>query len=166
MLLDRWRARRALASRSPPCTVADRADPRLRTAVLALCQVLDAPHSLGDPIWHQRWEGDLQLVGLDARTRAVTDVRQRIARTVHELSLRHMARRGRRLVVVVLCEPEGAEGMSGWHARLQDDQGEVGQADWSAARRNVAVLAIDGEGRSQLFGGDAQIQAAVAAWRG
>jgi hypothetical protein len=166
MLLDRWRARRALLSRSPPSTTEDSGDAGLRAVVDALSVALDAPNSLGDPIWHHRWEGDLQVVGLDAAKRSVSDVRQRLARTVHELALRHMASRGRRLLAVVRCAPEGGEGLEGWHARLWEDQGEVGVADWKAARRNVAVLLLGPDDERQLFGSDRAITAAVKAWSG
>ncbi len=164
MFLDRWRARRAILSRTPPSTVDDAADPRLREVVEALREPVGADNSLGDPSWHFRWEGELQLVGLDATTRSVTDVRQRLLRLVHELDLRHLPRRARRVLAVVLCAPEPSEGFPGWHARLQDDQGEVGESDWRAARGRIAVLAIDGAGRHALFGGDHAVSRAVEAW--
>jgi hypothetical protein len=164
MFLDRWRARRAIMSRTPPSTIEDAADPRLALFVKDLSERLCSPYSLGDPLWHQRWEGELQIVGLDAATRSVCDVRQRLARTVHELALRHMARRGRRVLAVILCAPEEREGLVGWHARLQDDQGEVGTSDWKAAARSISVLALDAASEHQLFGGDAQIVAAVESW--
>lgn len=172
MLLDRFWARRALLSRSPPATVEDLPDPRLASVVASLCRLLDAPYSLGDPIWHQRWEGEVQIVGLDARRRSVSDVRQRIARTVHELTLRHMAARGRRLVALILCEPEGGEGLVGFHARLQDDRGEVGPADWRRVSRRVTVLLMGprapggGAGECAVFGADRRLTAALADFRG
>lgn len=166
MLLDRWRARRALLSRSPPSTVEDSGDTGLRAVVDGLSVALGAPNSLGDPIWHHRWEGDLQVVGLDAANRSVSDVRQRLARTVHELALRHMASRGRRMLAVVRCSPEDGEGLKGWHARLWEDQGEVGVADWKAARSNVTVLLLGPDDERQLFGGDRDIKAAVEAAAG
>lgn len=166
MLLDRWRARRAIATRTPPSPVNDPADPRLREVVEALIPLVDAPNSLGDPSWHYRWEGELQLVGLDATRRSVTDVRQRLVRLVHENDLRHMARRARRVLAVVLCAPHGEEGLRGWHLRLDDDRGEVGEADWRAARRRLAVLAVDAgqPARHALFGGDRAIRQAVERW--
>lgn len=154
MFLDRWRARRALVSRTPPTTVEDPAHPRLISAVRSLCDTVACPFSVGDPIWHQRWEGDLQLVALDARSRSVSDVRQRLTRTSHELALRHMAARGRRMLAVVLCEPEGGEGLTGFHSRLQDDRGEVGQDDWRRVSRKVSVLLLEVDGKHQLFGND------------
>jgi hypothetical protein len=167
MLLDRWRARRAIATRTPPSPVSDPAAPALRTAVETLAPLVRATDSLGDPSWHYRWEGELQLVGLDATRRSVTDVRQRLVRLVHEDELRHMARRARRVLAVVLCAPHGGEGLRGWHARLDDDQGEVGVSDWRAARRKLAVLAVDAAdpSRCELVGGDRAIRQAVDAWR-
>ncbi|MFT7464473.1 MAG: hypothetical protein ACI9EF_002829 [Pseudohongiellaceae bacterium] len=164
MILDRWRARRAIMTRTPPTSVEDQPNPALVPMVRDLSERLVAPFSLGDPIWHQRWEGELQVLGLDALTRSVSDVRQRLARTGHELALRHMARRGRRVFAVILCAPVGDEGLVGWHSRLQDDQGEVGPADWRAASRLLSVLAVGVDGEHQLFGGDGQISAAVSAW--
>jgi hypothetical protein len=164
MLFDRWRARRAIATRSAPTPVSDRADPRLFQAVEQVRVAVGALDSLGDPSWHYRWEGELQLVGLDALTRSVTDVRQRLLRLVHECDLRHLAARRRRVLAVVLCEPRPGEGLSGWHARLDDDQGEVGVSDWRAARRRIAVLGIDAEGRTELFGGEGAVSQAVGRW--
>jgi hypothetical protein len=169
MLFDRWRARRAILSRNPPSSVTEPADPRLRAVVEALGSRLGSTDSLGDPCWHYRWEGELQLVGLDATSRSVTDVRQRLLRLVHELDLRHLPRRARRVLAVVLCAPEPSEGLAGWHARLSDDEGEVGVGDWRAARGRITVLAVDagvdGVGTSRLFGGDQRVTAAVEAWR-
>jgi hypothetical protein len=169
MLFDRWRARRAILSRTPPSSIEEPADPRLRTIVEALGARLGSIDSLGDPSWHFRWEGELQLVGVDATSRSVTDVRQRLLRLVHELDLRHLPRRARRVLAVVLCSPEAGEGLVGWHARLQDDQGEVGVGDWRAARRRIAVLAVDGGGTDvatpKLFGGDHTVTQAVEAWQ-
>src|SRR5262245_37562581 len=109
MLLDRWRARRAIATRTPPSTINDQADPRLLQAVEAIKPCVDALESLGDPNWHYRWEGALQLVGLDATSRSVTEVRQRLVRLVHECDLRHMSRRRKRVLAVVLCAPREDE---------------------------------------------------------
>ena len=122
--------------------------------------------SLGDPSWHYRWEGELQLVGLDATRRSVTDVRQRLVRLVHENDLRHMARRARRVLAVVLCAPRENEGLRGWYLRLEDDRGEIGEADWRAARRRIAVLALDAADprHHELFGGDRFVRQAVARW--
>jgi len=166
MLLDRWRARRAIATRTPPSPVNDQAAPALRAAVESLAALLDTPNSLGDPSFHYRWEGELQLVGLDATRRSVTDVRQRLARLVHENDLRHMARRARRVLAVVLCAPRENEGLRGWFQRLEDDRGEVGESDWRAARRHITVLALDAAepGRHELFGGDRSVRQAVASW--
>jgi hypothetical protein len=161
MLLDRWRARRAIATRTAPSPVADPADPRLLRVVEAVKPAVETPDSLGDPGWHYRWDGRLQLVGLDARTRSVCDVRQRLARLVHECDLRHLAPRQRRVLAIVLCEPREGEGLSGWHARLWDDRGEVGEADWKAARRRIAVLALGVDGTHALFGGDRELREAV-----
>ncbi len=164
MLLDRWRARRAIASRTAPSTINDPADPRLLAAVESLKVLADAQESLGDPNWHYRWEGALQLVGLDATARSVTEVRQRLVRLVHECDLRHMSRRRRRVLAVVLCAPREGEDLRGLHLRLDDDQGEVGASDWRAARRRIALLLVDGGGRHQLFGGDREIRQAVEAF--
>ena len=166
MLLDRWRARRAIATRTPPSPVNDPAAPALRALVEGLAQHVQSRDSLGDPSWHFRWEGELQLVGLDATRRSVTDVRQRLVRLVHENDLRHMARRARRVLAVVLCAPRENEGLRGWFLRLEDDRGEIGEADWRAARRRVAVLAVDASdtSRRELFGGDRFIRQAVATW--
>ena len=164
MILDRWRARRAILTRSAPSSVETPADPALRPLVEELREPLGALHSLGDPLWHYRWEGERQLVGLDARSRSVTDVRQRLLRLIHELDLRHLPRRARRVVAVVLCAPKGDEGLTGWHARLMDDQGEVGAADWRAARRRCAVLAVGPDGGHDLFGGDAGLHRLVERW--
>ena len=165
MLLDRWRARRAIATRTAPSPVNDPADPALRTAVETLLPFTETPDSLGDPTWHYRWEGELQVVGLDAAQRSVTDLRQRLTRLVHENDLRHMARRARRVLAVVRCSPKGGEGLRGWFLRLENDQDEVG-ADWAAVRRRVAVLALDAADplRHELFGGDRFVQQAVAKW--
>jgi len=166
MLLDRWRARRAIATRQPPSPVNDVADPALRVAVEALGARLGAQASLGDPAWHYRWEGSLQLVGLDAAARSVSDVRQRLARLVHECDLRHLPRRTRRVLAVIRCAPREGEDLRGWYLRLQHDRGEVGAADWSAARRRIAVLLLDShpEGGHMLFGGDLAVRSAVEAW--
>jgi hypothetical protein len=166
MLLDRWRARRAIATRTPPSPVNDPAEPALRTVVEELAPRLQSRDSLGDPSWHYRWEGELQLVGLDATRRSVTDVRQRLVRLVHENDLRHMARRARRVLAVVLCAPRETEGLRGWFLRLEDDRGEVGESDWRAARRRVALLLVDSAdpSRAELFGGDRFIRQAVSAW--
>jgi hypothetical protein len=166
MLLDRWRARRAIATRSSPAPILDVADPRLATAVESLKEAVHAQDSLGDPSWHQRWDGELQLVGLDALSRSVTDVRQRLLRLAHECDLRHLPRRNRRILAVVLCRPRENEGLAGWYRRLDDDQGEVGTADWRAARRRMAVLALDDEGARCLFGGDRELSEATRAFLG
>jgi hypothetical protein len=165
MLLDRWRARRAIATRTSPSPVNDPAHPALRQVVEALIPLVQAPDSLGDPSWHFRWEGELQLVGLDAERRSVTDVRQRLTRLVHENDLRHMARRARRVLAVVRVAPRENEGLRGWFLRLEDDQDEVGP-DWRAARRRLAVLAVDAADpqRHELFGGDRFIRLAVEKW--
>jgi len=165
MLLDRWRARRAIATRSAPSPVADRASPALFAAVEQVRAQAGALDSLGDPSWHYRWEGELQLVGLDALTRSVTDVRQRLLRLVHECELRHLTARRKRVLAVVLCEPREGEGLKGWHARLDDDQGEVGVRDWRAARRRITVLALEPGGAAELFGGDGQMRQAFEAWQ-
>jgi hypothetical protein len=164
MLFDRWRAQRAIATRSAPSPVNDPAAPELFEAVESLKAAARCPDSLGDPNWHYRWEGDVQLVGLDARTRSVTDVRQRLLRLVHECDLRHMPRDRRRVLAAVLCEPRPDEDLRGWCLRLDHDEGEVGAADWRAARRRIAVLALDGRGGQHLLGGDRAIRLAVAAW--
>jgi hypothetical protein len=164
MVLDRWRARRAIATRTAPAAITDQADPRLLRLVEELKGVLATPDSLGDPLWHYRWDGDLQLVGLDARSRSVTDVRQRLLRLVHECDLRHLTRRRRRVLAVVLCRPQKGERLSGWHERLRTDRGEVGTADWRAARRRIAVLAVDEDGDPELFGGDAELRESVGRW--
>ena len=165
MLLDRWRARRAIATRTPPSPVNDPAAPALRALVEGLAQHVQSRDSLGDPSWHYRWEGELQLVGLDAARRSVTDVRQRLVRLVHENDLRHMARRARRVLAVVRCAPREHEGLRGWFLRLEDDQDEVGP-DWRAARRRIAVLAVDAADPHQheLFGGDRFVRLAVEKW--
>jgi len=164
MLFDRWRAQRAIATRSAPSTVNDPASPELFAAVESLKLVAGCLDSLGDPNWHYRWEGDVQLVGLDATARSVTDVRQRLLRLVHECDLRHMPRARRRVLAVVRCEPQAGEGLAGWCQRLDHDEDEVGASDWRAARRRIAVLALDGDGAHALSGGDRAIREAVAAW--
>jgi hypothetical protein len=68
------------------------------------------------------------------------------------------------VLAVVLCEPRPGEGLAGWHARLDDDRGEVGVSDWRAARRRIAVLGVDGDGGSELFGGDRWIRQVVERW--
>ena len=64
---------------------------------------------------------------------------------------------------------EGNDGLDGWHARMQVDQGEVGERDWRAARGRIAVLVVDarvdGVGTYKLFGGDHNVVAAVEAWQ-
>ncbi|MHC4846340.1 MAG: hypothetical protein ACYTCU_09280 [Planctomycetota bacterium] len=162
MLLDRWRAQRAIATRTGPSPIEDFADPRLVEVVEALKPAVGSLVSLGDPSWHLRWDGALQLVGLDATSRSVTDVRQRLVRLAHECDLRHMARRARRILLVVLCTPREGEGLQGWFKRLDDDQGEVGASDWRAARRRMAILALDGDGNRRLFGGDRDVREAAA----
>ena len=169
MLFDRWRARRAILSRTPPSSIEDPADPQLRSVVEGLAAHMEYFESLGDPSWHYRWEGELQLVGLDATSRSVTDVRQRLLRLVHELDLRHLPRRARRVLAVVLCAPGEGEGLEGWHARLQDDRGEVGESDWRAARKRIAILAVkiseaDGS-HHRLFGGDHAVARLVETWQ-
>jgi hypothetical protein len=165
MIFDRWRARRAIATRSSPTPISDSADPRLFAAVEELKGLVAADDSLGDPVWHYRWDGDLQLVGLDARTRSVTDVRQRLLRLVHECDLRHLTPRRRRVLAVVLCSPRGGEGLAGWHRRLDEDKGEVGVADWRVARRRVNVLALDTSGGVELFGRDPELAGTLGGWR-
>jgi hypothetical protein len=161
MFFDRWRARRAILSRSAPSSVEDEAHPRLREVVESLLDPLGTPYSLGDPSWHYRWEGDLQLVGLDATQRSVTDVRQRLLRLVHELELRHLSRSVRRVLAVVLCAPQDGEDLEAWHARLRVDQGEVGERDWRAARRRIELLAITPDGQHAYFGTDVDLRRAV-----
>ncbi len=164
MLFDRWRAQRAIATRSAPSVVNEPAAPELFEAVESMKVAVSCLDSLGDPNWHYRWEGDVQLVGLDATTRSVTDVRQRLLRLVHECDLRHMPRGRRRVLAVVRCEPHEDEDLAGWALRLDHDEGEVGASDWRAARRRIAVLAIDGSGAHLLTGGDRPIREAVATW--
>jgi hypothetical protein len=166
MLFDRWRARRAIATRTGPSPIEDFADPRLVEVVESLKTAVGAQISLGDPSWHCRWDGALQLVGLDASSRSVTDVRQRLLRLAHECDLRHLPRRARRILLVVLCSPREGEDLQGWFKRLDDDQGEVGASDWRAAKRRMAVLALDGEGGRQLFGGDRDVREATSALLG
>ncbi len=163
MFLDRWRARRAIATRTPPSTVNDPADPRLLAAVEALKAAVDAPNSMGDPCWHFRWEGALQLVGLDASSRSTADVRQRLLRLVHECDLRHMHRLGRRVLAVVLCRPAEGEGLAGWLRRLEHDPHDE-NGDWRAAHRRVAVLALTPQGEALLSGGDREIRRNVQEW--
>jgi len=162
MLFDRWRARRAIATRTGPAPIEDLPDQALVTLVDSLKLAVGAQDSLGDPSWHLRWDGELQLVGLDATSRSVTDVRQRLLRLAHECDLRHLPRRARRVLLVVLCSPREGEGLSGWFKRLDDDQGEVGASDWRAARGRMAVLALDTDGSRQLFGGDRAVREAAA----
>jgi len=163
MLLDRFRARKALRTRTPPAPVDDAPPAALTQVVEALKAPLDARESLGDPTWHHRWEGALHLVGLDVRARSMSDLRQRIVRLVHENELRHLPRRRKRVVVVALCEP-GERGFDGFHHALEDERGEVGLADWRSARRHLAVLAVTPDGRYRLLGGDRAVQRGVAAW--
>jgi len=163
MFLDRWRAQRGLLTRSPPSTITDPPPARLTAAVEALKPLLGADESMGDPTWHHRWDGALQLVGLDATERSVSDVRQRLVRLIHECDLGHMARRRRRVLAVVLCRPDAGD-LRSWHAALDDDQGEVGPSVWRAARRRIGVLALDEQGGAQLFGGDRSIEKAVLSW--
>jgi hypothetical protein len=84
---------------------------------------------------------------------------------VHENDLRHMARRARRVLAVVRVAPRENEGLRGWFLRLEDDQDEVGP-DWRAARRRLAVLAVDAADpqRHELFGGDRFVRLAVEKW--
>ena len=164
-MFDTWRARKALKTRTAPSTVDEAPHPQLVEVVEALRLPLGAPHSLGDPTWHLRWEGELHLVGLDAVTRSTADVRQRLTRLVHENELRHLPRRGKRVVAVVRCDPAGADGIDGWYAKLQTDHGEVGPADWRAARRHCAIVALTPDGRSRLFGGDRVVRDAVDVWQ-
>ncbi len=164
MISDRWRARRAIKTRTPPTAVVSPADPRLFAIVESLKQPVGADISLGDPSWHFRWEGELQLVGLDATDRSVSDVRQRLARLVHECSLRHLPTRARRVLAALLVQPRADEDLRGLFTRLDDDQGEVGQSDWHAARRHVALLLVDRGGSHRLFGADRALQEQLATW--
>jgi hypothetical protein len=164
MLFDRWRAQRAIATRSAPSPVNDPASPELFAAVESLKGAVDCPDSLGDPNWHYRWEGTLQLVGLDARTRSVSDVRQRLLRLVHECDLRHMPRARRRVLAVVLCEPRDGEDLRAWNLRLDNDADEAGSSDWRAVRGRIAVLALDGRGGHALSGGDRRVRESVERW--
>jgi hypothetical protein len=164
MLFEKWRARRMLQYRTDPVPITDVADPVLFGVVESLRAAVGADCSLGDPHWHYRWEGEVQVVGLDATTRSVTDVRQRLARLVHEIVLRHLPARAKRVLAVVLVSDEAGMDLRGWLARLDDDQGEVGVLTWRSARRRIAVLAITRDGRHRLSGADRQIETTVGAW--
>lgn len=157
--LDRWRAQRALLTRTAPNPAGGQADERLLAVLESLRRPLGAVNSLGDPLWHARWEGELQLVGLDARTRATGDVRQRLTRLVHEMDLRHVGARARRVVAVLLCDP-GDGGLRAWLERLFEDRGEVGSA-WDAVRDRVTVLVLDGHGEHALRSRDDALGAAL-----
>ena len=89
----------------------------LADVVEALRPHLGRVYSVGDPIWHLRWEGERPLVGLDARKRSESDVRQRLLRTLHELDLRHLPRDQRRLLAVLLV-PDGTAASDAWGRAL------------------------------------------------
>ncbi|MED5329725.1 MAG: hypothetical protein VX916_00340 [Planctomycetota bacterium] len=162
MLLDRWRARRGIRTRNPPNPVSEPPSPLLTEAVEGLKEPAGTPYSMGDPNWHYRWDGALQLVGIDATNRSRADVRQRLVRLVHECDLAHMSRKAKRVLAVVLCHPEEGN-LRLWHSYLDDGSLENDGA-WPAARRRVAVLAMDDQGHHRLFGGDRDIERAVEQW--
>lgn len=164
MLIERWWARHHIQNATNPTPVADPGDPALADAVNSLCPHFGDPYSCGDPNWHFRWEGELQIVGLDATSRSVTDVRQRLVRLSHELALRHLPGRARRILAVVLVGEAAAADLVGWYARLDDDQGELGRMNWRLARRRVSVLAVTRSGAHRLFGGDRSVASRVASW--
>jgi hypothetical protein len=164
MLFEKWRARRMLQYRTDPVPVTDVADPVLFEVVESLRAAVGADCSLGDPHWHYRWEGEVQLVGLDATTRSVTDVRQRLTRLVHEIVLRHLPARAKRVLAVALVDDERGADLRGWLARLDDDRGEIGVLTWRSARRRIAVLVIDRSGRHRLSGADRDVEAAYRLW--
>ena len=138
-------------TRTAPSPAGGTLDPDLSTRLDALRGALGASQRVDDPYWQARWEGELQLVGLDARTRATGDVRQRLTRLVHELDLRHMAPRARRVVAVLLCAPRDDEGLDGWLARLAVDRGEVGSA-WEPVRPRITVVVQDEAGGLRVHG--------------
>lgn len=147
----------------PPTAVEDPAPVELERVVEGLRPHLGQVYSVGDPIWQLRWEGELPLVALDARKRSVSDLRQRLVRTLHELDLRHLPRTQRRLLAVVLA-PEGAAASAAWGAQLHalGDDGLSG--DWRRLRHRVALLVVETDGSHRLHEHARFAQAAVTAW--
>ncbi len=162
MLLDRWRAQRAIRTRTAPTAIRETAPEVLVRAIEDLKQRLQVKVSVSDPNWHLRWTGDLQLVGLDARARSTTDVRQRLVRLWHELCLSHLSRSRRRIVAVILVAPGPDEDLADWHARLDFDRGEVGTGSWGAARRALTLLLVDDEGQVLVEGSDQALRRQVS----
>lgn len=125
---------------------------------------LGDPFSVGDPIWHLRWEGKLQVVAIDTRERSQSDLRQRLLRTLHELDLRHLPRAQRRLLAVVLCRPEEGESLDAWHQRLMEGGSDGMHGDWRAVRKRVSILAQLDDGSHRLFDQGRLATDAVTAW--
>jgi len=150
-MFDTWRARRAILGHQPPSTVSDPPPAALARVVEGLRPHLGELFSVGDPIWHLRWEGPVQLVALDARERSQSD-------------LRHLPRQQRRVLAVLLCRPEPGESVEAWHTRLLQGGEDGMQGDWRAARGRVSVLAVLDDGSHRLFDQGRLAAAGVAAW--
>jgi len=163
-MFDTWRARRAILGHQPPSTVSDPPPEALTRVVEGLRPHLGELFSVGDPIWHLRWEGPVQLMALDARERSQSDVRQRLLRSLHELDLRHLPRQQRRVLAVLLCRPEPGESVEAWHERLIQGGDDGLQGDWRAVRGRVSVLTVLDDGSHRLFDQGRLAAAGVAAW--
>lgn len=161
-MFETWRARRALLGHKPPTSVATPAPEALAEVVAGLRAHLGRAEPVGDPIWQLRLEGEQPLVGLDVRKRSVSDIRQRLVRTLHELDLRHLKVAQRRVLAALLVPP-GALG-EGWLERLLEGGDDGLRADWNRLRPRVALLLVEKGGAYRLhdptgFGADA-----VTAW--
>jgi hypothetical protein len=161
-LLATWRARKALLGRTPPTPIDPARAHELVAIVDALGAALDATTPIVDAVVHVRREGRLQVIGLDARCRSRSDVRQRVLRVAHEMHLAHIDAARRRVLAVILREG-AADDLREWTRALVDETGDGKSAerDWRAARKQVALLVIDPAGRYELTGGDHDVERAV-----
>ncbi len=161
-MLATWRARKALLGRTPPTPIDAARAPELVAFVDALGAALDATTPILDAVVHVRREGRLQIIGLDARRRSRSDIRQRVLRVAHEMHLAHIDAARRRVLAVVLRDGEADE-LRAWSRALVDESGDGKRAerDWRHARRQIALLVIDPSGRYELNGGDHDVERAV-----
>lgn len=140
-MFETWRARRALLGHKPPTSAETPAPDELADVVAGLRPHLGRTDPVGDPIWQLRLEGEQPLVGLDARKRSVSDIRQRLVRTLHELDLRHLKAAQRRVLAVFLVA-SGALA-EGWLERLLEGGDDGLRADWNRLRPRIALLLVE-----------------------
>lgn len=156
-LLGAWRARRALLRRGAPGAVGAGGSARLVALVDDLGARLGSTARVDDDVVHERRDGRLQLVGIDAAGRPLGDVAERVLRVAHEMELRHAdAPRRRVLAVVLVDDPDPRPALERLVAVGEAD------ADWRAARRRVALLVVGARGAHALRGGDHDVERAVS----